>query len=53
MDTPAILRGVLTGFLALPSAKTSIGKVFQDRAARYADQPFIKFQDENRQLPGG
>jgi len=46
MDTPAILRGVLTGFLALPSAKTSIGKVFQDRAARYADQPFIKFQDE-------
>jgi fatty-acyl-CoA synthase len=45
-DTPTILRGALTGFLARPSAKTSIGKVFQDRAARYADQVFIKFGDE-------
>jgi fatty-acyl-CoA synthase len=46
IDTPAMLRGVLTGFLALPSAKTSIGKVFQERAAHYSDRPFIKFQDE-------
>jgi fatty-acyl-CoA synthase len=45
MDTPVMLRGVLTGFLAMPSAKTSIGKVFQDRAARYGDHAFIKFQD--------
>ncbi len=45
-DTPAILQGALTGFTARPSAKTSIGKVFQERAARYGDRPFIKFQDE-------
>src|SRR6201993_3403431 len=46
MDTPAILQGVLTGFMARPSAKTSIGKVFQERASKYGDRPFIKFQDE-------
>ena len=45
-DTPTILRGVITGFGARPSAKTSIGKVFQDRAARHADKVFIKFDDE-------
>ena len=37
---------MITGFGARPSAKTSIGKVFQDRAARYADKMFIKFGDE-------
>ena len=46
MDAPTILRGVITGFGARPSAKTSIGKVFQERAARYADKVFIKFDDE-------
>jgi fatty-acyl-CoA synthase len=46
MDAPTILRGVITGFGARPTAKTSIGKVFQDRAARYADKIFIKFGDE-------
>src|SRR5882757_5477878 len=46
MDAPTILRGVITGFGARPSAKTSIGKVFQDRAARYGDKVFIKFGDE-------
>jgi fatty-acyl-CoA synthase len=46
-DTPTILQGVTTGFLALPSAKSSIGKIFQERAARYGDKPFIKFEDEN------
>ena len=45
-DTPAILRGVITGFGARPSAKTSIGKVFQERAARHADKLFFKFGDE-------
>ena len=45
-DTPAILRGVITGFGARPSAKTSIGKVFQERAARHADKLFLKFGDE-------
>ena len=46
MDAPVILRGALTGLLALPHSKTSIGKVFQDRAARYSDRVFIRFGDE-------
>jgi fatty-acyl-CoA synthase len=46
MDAPVILRGVVTGFMARPTAKTSIGKVFQERAARYGDKVFIKFDDE-------
>jgi fatty-acyl-CoA synthase len=46
MDAPVIVRGVVTGFLARPTAKTSIGKVFQERAARYGDKVFIKFQGE-------
>jgi fatty-acyl-CoA synthase len=46
VDAPVILRGVLTAFLTRPSAKTSIGKVFQDRAARHRDQVFIRFEDE-------
>ena len=46
MDAPTILRGVITGFGARPSAKTSIGKVFQDRAAHYADKVFLKFDDQ-------
>ncbi|KUI30076.1 long-chain-acyl-CoA synthetase [Mycobacterium sp. IS-1496] len=45
MDVPVIVRGVLTGFLARPSAKTSIGKVFQERAAKHADKVFLKFED--------
>jgi fatty-acyl-CoA synthase len=47
MDTPTILRGVITGFGARPSAKTSIGKVFQDRAAQYADKVFLRFEDRD------
>ena len=46
IDAPTILRGVITGFGARPSAKTSIGKVFQERAARHADKVFLKFGDE-------
>lgn len=46
MDAPTILRGVITGFGARPSAKTSIGKVFQERAARHAEKVFIKFADQ-------
>lgn len=46
LDVPTILRGVVTGFGARPSAKTSIGKVFQDRAEKYGDKVFIKFADE-------
>lgn len=46
LDVPVIVRGVVTGFLARPSAKTSIGKVFQERAARYADRVFLRFGDQ-------
>jgi fatty-acyl-CoA synthase len=46
LDAPVMVRGALTGFLARPTAKTSIGKVFQERAARYPDRLFIKFGDE-------
>ncbi|HZN80425.1 MAG TPA: long-chain-acyl-CoA synthetase FadD6 [Mycobacterium sp.] len=46
MDAPVVLRGVLTAFLARRSAKRSIGRVFQDRAARYGDHVFIRFDDE-------
>ncbi|OMC37757.1 long-chain-acyl-CoA synthetase [Mycobacterium sp. GA-1841] len=46
MDAPVIVRGVLTGMMARPTAKTSIGKVFQERAAQYADRVFLKFGDE-------
>lgn len=45
-DAPTILRGVITGFGARPSAKTSIGKVFQDRAAQYGDKVLLKFADQ-------
>lgn len=46
MDAPVIVRGVLTGMMARPTAKTSIGKVFQERAAQYADRVFLKFEDQ-------
>jgi len=42
-DLPAIVRGVRTGLLARPGSKTSIGSVFQDRAARYGDRVFVRF----------
>lgn len=45
-DAPAIVRGLVTGLGARPTAKTSIGKVFQDRAAQYADKVFLTFEDE-------
>lgn len=45
MDAPVIVRGALTGLLATPGSKTSIGTVFQDRAARYGDRIFIRFGD--------
>jgi len=46
MDAPVIVRGALTGLLALPTTKTSVGKVFQERAARYGANVFIRFGDE-------
>jgi len=45
-DAPTIVRGLITGFGARPSAKTSIGKVFQVRAAQNADKAFLKFEDK-------
>ncbi|MGB3486144.1 MAG: long-chain-acyl-CoA synthetase FadD6 [Mycobacterium sp.] len=46
-DVPQILRGVTTGFLARPTSKTSIGKVFQERAEKYGNRVFIRFQDQS------
>jgi fatty-acyl-CoA synthase len=46
MDAPVILRGAVTGLLARPTSKTSIGKVFQDRAARFGDRIFLRFGDQ-------
>lgn len=45
-DVPTIVSGVVTGFSARPSAKTSIGKVFQERAARFGDKVFLRFGDD-------
>ncbi len=45
-DLPVVVRGGLTGLLARPTSKTSIGKVFQDRATRYADRVFLRFGDQ-------
>ncbi|TVS88482.1 long-chain-acyl-CoA synthetase FadD6 [Mycobacterium helveticum] len=45
-DLPVILRGVLTGLLARPSSRKSIGTVFQERAARHGDRVFLRFGDQ-------
>jgi fatty-acyl-CoA synthase len=45
-DWPVIVRGVVTGLLAQPGSKKSIGTVFQDRAARYGDRVFLRFGDQ-------
>ncbi|MGO9925936.1 MAG: long-chain-acyl-CoA synthetase FadD6 [Mycobacterium sp.] len=45
-DVPVIMRGALTGLLARPSSKKSIGTVFQERAARYGDRIFLRFGDQ-------
>jgi len=46
LDAPVIVRAAMTGLLAQPSSKASIGKVFAERAARYGDRIFIRFGDE-------
>lgn len=46
LDAPVVARGTLTAFLVRGSAKKSIGRVFQDRAARYPDHVFIRIDDE-------
>lgn len=45
-DLPVIARGMLTGLLAQPGSKKSIGTVFQERAARYGDRIFLRFGDQ-------
>jgi fatty-acyl-CoA synthase len=45
-DAPTVLRGAFGGLLARPTAKTSIGKVFQERAEHFADRVFMTFGDE-------
>lgn len=45
-DTPSIVRGAVTGLLARPKSRASIGTVFQDRAARFGDRVFLKFGDQ-------
>jgi fatty-acyl-CoA synthase len=42
-DVPVMMQGALTGLLVRPTSKTSIGKVFQERAARYGDRIFLRF----------
>jgi fatty-acyl-CoA synthase len=46
LDAPVIVRAAMTGLLAQPNSKVSIGKVFADRAARYGDRTFIRFGDQ-------
>ena len=46
LDAPVILRAALTGLLARPGSKTSIGTVFQDRAARHGNRIFLRFDDQ-------
>jgi len=45
-DTPVIARGALTGLLARPGSRKSIGTVFQERAARHGDRVFLRFGDQ-------
>jgi fatty-acyl-CoA synthase len=45
-DVPVMIRGALTGLLPRPTSKTSVGKVFQERAARFGDRVFLKFGDQ-------
>ena len=46
LDAPVILRAALTGLLARPGSKTSIGTVFQDRAAQHGNRTFLRFDDQ-------
>ncbi|BBU21740.1 long-chain-acyl-CoA synthetase FadD6 [Mycobacterium xenopi] len=45
-DVPVLARGALTGLLPQRNSKASIGRVFQDRAARYGDRVFLRFGDQ-------
>jgi fatty-acyl-CoA synthase len=45
-DTPIMVRGALTGLLARPGSKASIGTVFADRAARHGGRVFLRFGEQ-------
>ncbi len=45
-DAPVIARGAAIAGLTRRSAKTSVGRVLQNRAARHGDRVFIRFDDE-------
>jgi len=46
-DMPVFVRGALTGLLAQPNSKKSIGTVFQERAVRFGDRVFLRFGDHS------
>ncbi len=46
MDVPSLLRG-LAGFTRKPEHKASIGRVFQDVAAKRGNHPFFRFEGES------
>jgi fatty-acyl-CoA synthase len=46
-DAPVIARGAVIAGLTRRSARSSIGRVLQDRAKRNGDRIFIRFQDES------
>lgn len=45
-DVPVMARGALTGLLPQRNSKASIGRVFQERAARYGHRVFMRFGDQ-------
>jgi fatty-acyl-CoA synthase len=47
LDAPTLLRGALGGLAARPGSKTSIGKVFAERAEHHGDRVFLKMDDES------
>lgn len=45
-DAPVIARGAVIAGFTRRSAKASVGRVLQNRAARHGDRLFIRFEDE-------
>lgn len=45
-EVPSLLKG-LAGFTRKPNDKASIGKVFQDAAAKNGNRPFVRFDGES------
>jgi fatty-acyl-CoA synthase len=45
-DAPVIARGAVIAGMTRRSAKNSVGRVLQNRAARHGDRVFLRFEDE-------